>query len=165
MPLKCGDFVFRKVNWSLPLRRCRWVGFRLTAKLPLSVMKPNWRRSLSECSENNSKKLQKINAECINSKMYIASKWHTGIPELWTQKLDAGLWTLDDEVWTLDAGWWDFHPLDCGSWNFKIWNCPKLRKRLSYISNFILEFCIDKNLWSFQIWKFLDSLLISGHSF
>ena len=30
--------------------------------------------------------------------------WHTGIPELWTQELDAGLWTLDSGRWTLDAG-------------------------------------------------------------
>ena len=162
MPLECDDFVFRKVNWPLPLRRGRWVGFRLMAKLPLSMTKPNWRCSLSECSENNSKKLQKINTECTNSKTYIASKWHTGIPELWTQKLVAGLWTLDDELWTQDAGWWT---LGCGSWNFKIWNCPKLRKQLSYISNFILEFCIDKILWSFQVWKFIYGLLISGHSF
>ena len=47
MPLECDDFVFRKVNWPLPLRRGRWVGFRLTAKLPLSVTKPNCRRSLN----------------------------------------------------------------------------------------------------------------------
>ena len=30
--------------------------------------------------------------------------WHTGIPGLWTQELDAGLWTLDSERWTLDSG-------------------------------------------------------------
>ena len=28
---------------------------------------------------------------------------HTGIPGLWTQELDAGLWTLDPGRWTLDA--------------------------------------------------------------
>ena len=28
---------------------------------------------------------------------------HTGIPELWTQELDAGLWTLDAGLWTLDV--------------------------------------------------------------
>ena len=32
--------------------------------------------------------------------------WHTGIPGLWTQVLDAGLWTLDSGRWTLDAGPW-----------------------------------------------------------
>ena len=32
--------------------------------------------------------------------------WHTGIPRLWTQVLDAGLWTLDSGRWTLDAGPW-----------------------------------------------------------
>ena len=31
---------------------------------------------------------------------------HTGIPGLWTQELDAGLWTLDSGCWTLDAGLW-----------------------------------------------------------
>ena len=33
-------------------------------------------------------------------------KRHTGIPGLWTQELDAGLWTLDSGRWTLDAGLW-----------------------------------------------------------
>ena len=41
MPLECDDFVFRKVNSPLPLRRGGWVVFRLTAKLPLSVTRPN----------------------------------------------------------------------------------------------------------------------------
>ena len=31
-------------------------------------------------------------------------KRHTGIPRLWTQVLDAGLWALDAGPWTLDAG-------------------------------------------------------------
>ena len=44
MPLECDDFVFKKVNWPLPLRRG---GFRLTAKSLLSVTKPNCPRSLS----------------------------------------------------------------------------------------------------------------------
>ena len=45
---------------------------------------------------------------------------HTGIPGLWTQVLDAGLWkldsgpwTLDTRPWTLDAGLWT---LDAGLW-------------------------------------------------
>ena len=46
MSLEYDDFVFRKVNWLLPLRSEGWVGFRLTAKLPLRVTKPNCRRSL-----------------------------------------------------------------------------------------------------------------------
>ena len=42
MPLECSDdSVFRKVNLPLPLRRGGWVVFRLMAKLPLSMMKPN----------------------------------------------------------------------------------------------------------------------------
>ena len=38
---------------------------------------------------------------------------HTGIPGLWTQELDAGLWTLDSGLWTLDSGRWT---LDAGRW-------------------------------------------------
>ena len=40
---------------------------------------------------------------------------HTGIPGLWTQKLDSGLWTqeLDSGLWTLDPGRWT---LDAGFW-------------------------------------------------
>ena len=40
MSLECDDFVFRKVNRPLPLRTGGWLGFRLTAKLPLSVTNP-----------------------------------------------------------------------------------------------------------------------------
>ena len=29
---------------------------------------------------------------------------HPGIPALWTQMLETGLWTLGSELWTLDAG-------------------------------------------------------------
>ena len=29
---------------------------------------------------------------------------NTGIPGLWVQELDAGLWTLDSETWKLDSG-------------------------------------------------------------
>ena len=47
MPLDCDDFVFRKVNWLLLLRRGDWVGFRLVAKFALSMMKPNCQSSLS----------------------------------------------------------------------------------------------------------------------
>ena len=46
---------------------------------------------------------------------------HTGTFGLWTQELDAGLWTLDPGCWTLDAGIWtlDYRPstLDAGLWN------------------------------------------------
>ena len=40
-------------------------------------------------------------------------KWHAGIPELWTQELNAGLWTLDSGCWTLDSGRWTLNP---GRW-------------------------------------------------
>ena len=39
--------------------------------------------------------------------------WHTEIPGLWTQELDAGHWTLDSGHWTLDSGLWT---LDAGLW-------------------------------------------------
>ena len=45
--------------------------------------------------------------------LYIKFRWHTRIPGLWTQELDAGLWTLDSGRWTLDAGHWT---LDSGIW-------------------------------------------------
>ena len=38
---------------------------------------------------------------------------HTGIPGLWTQELDAGLWTLNAGLWTLGSGRWT---LDAGPW-------------------------------------------------
>ena len=76
---------------------------------------------------------------------------------LWT--LDSGLWTLDSERWILNPGRWT---LDSGCWTL---DCGKLWKQWSYINNFIFEFYIDKNLCSFQSWKFIYVLLISGHSF
>ena len=45
--------------------------------------------------------------------LYIKFRRHTGISGLWTQELDAGLWTLDTGLWTLDAGLWT---LDSGHW-------------------------------------------------
>ena len=54
MPLEGDDFVFRKVNWPLPLRRGWWEGFRLTIKLPLSEIKPNCWSSLMTCVSNDS---------------------------------------------------------------------------------------------------------------
>ena len=50
----------------------------------------------------------------------IRLNWHTGIPGLWTQELDAGLWMLDSGLWTLDSGLWTLHSghwtLDSGRW-------------------------------------------------
>ena len=45
--------------------------------------------------------------------LYIKFRWHTGIPGLWKQELDAGLWTLDSGLWMLDSGRWT---LDSGRW-------------------------------------------------
>ena len=41
----------------------------------------------------------------------------TGIPELWTQVLDAGLWKLDFGLWNLDSGCWT---LDPGRWTLHL---------------------------------------------
>ena len=60
MLLGCDDFTFRKVNWPLPLRRGRGVGFRLTVKLPLGVTKPNCRRSLILLRKNPLKYATKL---------------------------------------------------------------------------------------------------------
>ena len=49
----------------------------------------------------------------LNFISFLPLKRHTGIPGLWTQELDAGLWTLDSGRWTLDAGLWT---LDAGLW-------------------------------------------------
>ena len=58
--------------------------------------------------------LLKQRGQGSNIKLVESSKlWHTGIPWLWTQVLDAGLWTLDFGRWTLDAGFWT---LDAGRW-------------------------------------------------
>ena len=39
---------------------------------------------------------------------------HTGIPGLWMQVLNAGLWTLDAGCYTLDAGLWTLDTVvDC----------------------------------------------------
>ena len=46
--------------------------------------------------------------------------WHTGIPGLWMQELDAWPWTLDSGRWTMDAGLWTLGSgrctLDSGRW-------------------------------------------------
>ena len=48
------------------------------------------------------------------------TKWHTGISRLWTQELNAGLWTLDPGLSTLDVRRWTLDPtiwtLGSGHW-------------------------------------------------
>ena len=44
-------------------------------------------------------------------------KRHTGIPGLWTQDLDAGLWTLAAGLWTLGSGCWT---LVAGLWALSV---------------------------------------------
>ena len=39
----------------------------------------------------------------IENDLITPSKRHTGIPGLWTQELDAGLWTLNSGFWTLNS--------------------------------------------------------------
>ena len=51
---------------------------------------------------------------------FLSFQGHTGIPGLWTQELDVGLWKLDSGRWTLDDGLWTLDPglwtLDSGCW-------------------------------------------------
>ena len=42
---------------------------------------------------------------------------HTGIPGLWTQELDVGLWTLGSERWYLDARLWTLYS---GRWTLNL---------------------------------------------
>ena len=59
--------------------------------------------------------------------------WHTGIPGLWKQELDAGLWMLDSGRWTLDAGRWTqdtgLWTLDSGRWTLdsELWTLNSRR--------------------------------------
>ena len=71
--------------------------------------------------------------------------WHTGIPGLLTQVLDAELWkldsghwtldaglrTLDSELWTLDSGCWT---LDAGRWTLdsELWTLDSGRWTLGF---------------------------------
>ena len=55
----------------------------------------------------------KLDLENNNTVSTLSNVWHTGIPGLWTQELDAGLWTLDSGRWTLEAGLWT---LDSARW-------------------------------------------------
>ena len=44
---------------------------------------------------------------CLIYILFLTKYCHcTGIPGLWTQELDAGLWTLDTGLCTLDTGCW-----------------------------------------------------------
>ena len=58
------------------------------------------------------------------SQNYLWFCGHTGIPGLWTQELDAGLWTLDLGRWTLYAGLCTLEPgrwtLDAGLWTLDL---------------------------------------------
>ena len=50
----------------------------------------------------------------ISHQMIVLQNPHTGIPGLWMQELDAGLWTLDSGRRTLDAGSWTLDTVvDC----------------------------------------------------
>ena len=48
---------------------------------------------------------------------FLSFQGHTGIPGLWTQELDVGLWTLGSGLWTLDSGRW---ALDAGPWTLDV---------------------------------------------
>ena len=64
----------------------------------------------------------------IKFNQYSLRSWHTGIPGLWTQELDTGLWTLDSGLWTLDSGRWTLEAglwtLDSGRWTLDAGRWP-----------------------------------------
>ena len=73
------------------------------------------------------RKLRLVQEKWFSYKRKMPGKWHTGIPGLWMQVLDAGLWTLDfgcwtlySALWTLDSGRWTLDPrrytFDAGLW-------------------------------------------------
>ena len=69
-------------------------------------------------------------------------KGHTGIPKLWTQKLDSRRWTLDAGSWTLDAGSWT---LDAGLFtlNSGLWALDSGRWTLDSA-----RWILDARLWT-----------------
>ena len=83
---------------------------------------------------------------------------HAGIPALWTQMLETGLWTLDSESWSLSFERWYPDPgrwrLDCGRENVKTLISLKLGNNGAK-NIFIFELFIDKNLWLFQVSRFV----------
>ena len=103
---------------------------------------------------------------------------HTGIPGLWTQELDAGLWMLDSGRWTLDSGLWTLHSgqwtlnsgrwtLDSGRWtlNSGRWTLDAELRTLNarlWKSKTVQSF---GNNGSISITSFLNSTLINifGH--
>ena len=56
-------------------------------------------------------------AATFKSSLCQSHKRHTGIPGLWTQELDAGLWALDSGRWTLDTRLWT---LNATLWTLKL---------------------------------------------
>ena len=64
--------------------------------------------------------------------------------------LGSGRWTLDSGCWTLETGSWT---VESGDWMLDSGhkNCPKFWREWRYFNNFVLEFSIEVNLWSFQV--------------
>ena len=104
-------------NWVYAMTRHHAdqnVNISLTRKLPIDSGVRQWIHPLMIplhwlWAKSNNRTLGKF--ECNG---------HTGIPGLWTQVLDAGLWTLDPGLWTLDSGCWTLDvrlwTLDSGRW-------------------------------------------------
>ena len=98
--------------------------------------------------------------------------WHTGIPGLWTQELDAwpwtldsGRWTLDSERWvldaarwTLDAGHWTLNAglsmLDVGRWTFdaRLWTLGSGQWTLSLTVLEQIQKSVSETTW-LNYWK------------
>ena len=98
----------------------------------------------------------------------LGNQGHTGIPGLWTQELDAGLWTLDSGRWTLDAGLWTLNSgrctLDAGRWELDDGRWTMDSGRWTMDSG---RWTLDAGLWTLDsgLWT-LDATLRklgSGH--
>ena len=63
---------------------------------------------------------------------------HTGIPGLWTQVLNAGLWTMDSGPWTLDS---DATLWTLGSGHWTLVDCSRTETEASF------WFCLIKLPW------------------
>ena len=87
---------------------------------------------------------------------------HTGIPGVWTQVLDAGLWTLGSGLWTLDSGRWTLdsgrYTLDAGLWTLDTFseNCFNVSKHWTLLHLNISEQNqnpVSDSAW-LNCWKF-----------
>ena len=83
---------------------------------PLSIYVPNSSTISNEPPSPNDT-CERMKSKETQSQVTSHLNWHTGIPGLWTQKLDAGPWTLHAGLWTLDVG---LLTLNARMWTLKL---------------------------------------------